>query len=369
MQEAAFAHRETAAFFAGLLPEGDVRVHLARHLGLSKDNIFALLKEIGGDCAGALSLWPPDARAETASLRVLTDQEAHDILSSLEKHPLLAGEDGIRISGAGAQNKLMVCWEENQLAIPRGTMPSTHILKPPIRDLQDTVHNEFFCMSLAKAIGLSVPNVSIYWLHDIPYYVVKRYDRGEDHNGQVMRYQQEDFCQALGLPPEMKYEKEGGPTIADCFTLLDDRMRRGLMPGRDKIELLKAVIFNYLIGNGDAHGKNFSILYDGEAERLAPFYDLLSTILYDNAHKAKMAMKIAGHYKFSDIALRHFEAMAKECSVTAGFMKKHVKALTQSILPKAQALKESLNKDPQTQSDFYDKILERIEKQCHSLSL
>jgi len=295
-------------------------------------------------------------------------QEAHDILSTLEKRPLLAGEDGVRMSGAGAQNKLMICWAEQQIAIPRGTMPSTHILKPPVRGFQDTVHNEFFCMSLAKAVGLSVPDVSIYWLSDIPYYVVQRYDRGVGSDGQVMRYQQEDFCQALGLPPEMKYEKENGPTLAHCFALLDDRMQRGLMPGRDKIELLKAVIFNFLIGNGDAHGKNFSILYDGDAERLAPFYDLLSTVLYDDMHKAKMAMKIAGKYKLNAITLRHFEAMAKDCTITAGFVKKTIKGLTSSILPKAYALQARLKEDPRTCSAFYDRILEVIEMQCHRLS-
>ena len=150
----------TSSFFSGLLPDEDVRCRLAKYLGLSKENIFSLLKEIGGECAGAISLYPEviDPDFETENYRVLDDAEGDDILSSLDKRPLLAGEEGVRISGAGAQNKLIIAFVNGKIAIPTGTAPSTHIIKPAILGIEESVQNEYFCMKLAQKVGLPVPD-------------------------------------------------------------------------------------------------------------------------------------------------------------------------------------------------------------------
>ncbi len=363
--EASFGHGTTFSFFTGLLPDEYVRKRLARYLGLSEKNIFALLKEIGGECAGAVSLYPEGhspGTQTTPTYRILEDSEAHDILAHLDKRPMLAGEEDIRISGAGAQNKLIISLLNGKIAIPTGNTPSTHIIKPAIRDIARSVHNEFFCMKLAKAAGLPVPEVYIHWLEKEPYYLIERYDRVSSKEGDIKRLHQEDFCQALHIPAEQKYESEGGPGLFQCFTFLDQRISSGSMAGRNKITLLEGVIFNFLIGNGDAHGKNFSLLYERETESLAPFYDMMSTVIYTGAFKAKMAMKLAGQSKFKDVVLRHFERLGDDIGFRRDFVRKKVNSLTQKVLAEAVPLRDELNKNLKTASPIYDEILETIIK-------
>ncbi len=172
--------------------------------------------------------------------------------------PLLAGEKGLRLSLAGAQSKVPVILVDGAVALPAPGQPTTHILKPPIARFTATPENEAFVMRLAAAIGLDVAPVEPRVVRDRPYLLVERYDRAVGADGQVRRIHQEDFCQALGVPPETKYASEGGPTFKDCFALLRRIAER---PAVDVLKLLDAVIFNAIAGNADAHGKNFSILY------------------------------------------------------------------------------------------------------------
>lgn len=365
LQKESFDHQITSAFFSGLLPDEYVRKRLARYLRISEKNTFSLLQEIGGECAGAVSIHKegsaPD-KNEKPKYRVLDDQEANDILSALDKRPMLAGEEDIRISGAGAQDKLVISFVDGKIAIPKRNTPSTHIIKPAIKDLEAPVQNEFFCMKLAKAIGLPVPIVSIHWLENHPYYLVERYDRLIGKDGIVTRLHQEDFCQAMHIPPEMKYESEGGPTLEKCFALLDGRIKSGAMAGKNKITLLQGVIFNFLIGNGDAHGKNFSLLYDGESESLAPFYDLMCTVVYSDAYKAKMAMKISGKYKFQEVVARHFEELGELVGLKTDFVRKQMHTISNDVAKAANGLLVELNKNPKTASNIYEKIVEVIAK-------
>ena len=367
LQDRPFEHAITAAFFSGLLPDDYVRTQLARYLHLSDKNIFALLKAIGGECAGAVSVYPegvmPDLQ-EQFTYRALDVSEANHILNDLDKRPMMAGEDDVRISGAGAQNKLMVAFVDGKIAIPLRNTPSTHIIKPPIKGLEDPVQNEFFCMTLAKRVGLPVPEVHLYWIEKKPYYLVDRYDRILDKSGRMVRLHQEDFCQARHIPPEIKYESEGGPTLQQCFSLLDEKIQSGTMPGRNKIILLKGVLFNFLIGNGDAHGKNFSLLYQDGAESLAPFYDLMSTAVYFNVHKSKMAMKISGKYKFNEVMIRHLERLAVTNGFRIDFFRKQLQDLAKDIHDASEKLCIELNEKPETKSAIYEKINLFITGQC-----
>lgn len=280
---------------------------------------------------------------------------------------MLAGEADIRISGAGAQDKLIISFIDGKVAIPKQNTPSTHIIKPAIKDLEEPVQNEFFCMKLAKAIGLPVPDVSIYRLENDPFYLVERYDRRKDKYVVVTRLHQEDFCQAMHITPEMKYESEGGPTLEKCFALLDERIKSGAMAGKNKITLFQGIIFNYLIGNGDVHGKNFSLLYGGESESLSPFYDLICTVVYDDAYKAKMAMKIGSKYKFSEVAVCHFEALGESIGFKPDFIRKQIHAISNDIAKAAALLHIEYNKDPKTASGIYEKIVKAITKHHNRL--
>lgn len=362
LQHEVLEHDVVYPYFSGLLPDEDVRKRLARYLGVSDKNTFGLLKEIGGECAGAVSVYPegvsPASKA-THDYRVLEEDEAADILTSLDKKPLMAGEDDIRISGAGAQDKLVIAFVDGKIAIPKGNTPSTHIIKPAIKDINDSVFNEYFCMRLAAEIGLPVPEVSILWIKGTPYYVIKRYDRVLV-DGEITRLHQEDFCQAMHIAPEIKYEDEGGPSLLDCFNLIDGRIKEGAMPGKAKLTLLQGVLFNYLIGNGDAHGKNFSLLYDGESEDLAPFYDLLCTVVYNNHFKAKMAMKINKKYRFRDVTLSSLEKFAESIGIKNSLLHRQMLTLSNDVANDATQLFSELNKNPETKSDIYESILGSI---------
>ncbi|MCP4577982.1 MAG: type II toxin-antitoxin system HipA family toxin, partial [Deltaproteobacteria bacterium] len=277
IRESAYENDAARPYFSNLLPESGVRRMITRRLGISEQNDFALLREIGGECAGAVSVFPSGTvPSEAPGYRRISKNELHRIMADIPKRPFLAGKKGIRLSLAGAQNKLPIYMEGSDVHIPTGSAPTTHILKPPMPGFAGTVENEAFCMRLAAHMDLSVPETSILDDHD-RLYLVKRYDRIRDQEGKVLRFHQEDFCQALGFLSEQKYESEGGPTLAGCFDLLK---KASIRPAADQKSLIRWVAFNIFIGNADAHAKNLSILYTPRGPVLAPFYDLISTRVY-----------------------------------------------------------------------------------------
>lgn len=222
LQSTAFIGSQVKAFFSGLLPEESVRQRLADALSVSDKNSFALLEIIGGDCAGALALYPHGDKPPDSSDEVepLDNRQLAEIFELIKRRPMLAGEDGYRLSLAGAQDKLAVGYDNGQVLLIKGGAPTTHILKPMIERIKDSAHNEFFVMQLAQLVGLDVAESSLHFVGDTPYYLVKRYDREIDKNGVVRRLHQEDFCQALGIAPEIKYEREGGPVLPTAKILL-----------------------------------------------------------------------------------------------------------------------------------------------------
>jgi serine/threonine-protein kinase HipA len=314
-------------FFANLLPEGEIRRLIARQFHLSEQNDYTLLEKIGGECAGAVSILPDAASpSEISGYREVGDEMLHSLLLELPKRPLLAGDQGIRLSLAGAQNKLPVYMEGEKIYIPTGNSASTHILKPPIPGLEQTVENEAFCMTLAAKIGLPTAPVAVRSKPDL-FLVVTRYDRQREKDGTVVRLHQEDFCQATGILPEAKYESEGGPSLAQCFALLKEH---SVQPAGDQKSLLGWVIFNVLIGNADAHAKNLSILFTNKGPRLAPFYDLLSTNVYPDL-TGKLAMKIGGENRISWLQARHWERLADEISLKRRYVLGMVRDMTAGI--------------------------------------
>ncbi|MBI2354981.1 MAG: type II toxin-antitoxin system HipA family toxin [Deltaproteobacteria bacterium] len=305
---------ESHPFFANLLPEEKIRAVIARNLGVSLNNDFGLLERIGGDCAGAVSLHPETAgpEREPPSYRHLSLSELNTIIRELQQRPLLAGEKGIRLSLAGAQKKLPVFYDGQNFHLGYGNAPSNYIIKPAIENLDATVENEAYCMALAREVGLDVPQSFIHQHEETRVFVVKRFDRAAGADG-IKRLHQEDFCQALHVPPEYKYESEGGPSLAACFDLVRNASIRS---GKDVLSLLNWVIFNYLIGNSDAHAKNISLLLLPEGPMLAPFYDLLSTRIYAHYGLAEgLAMKIGGESDPGAIQKRHWERFAGEVGV------------------------------------------------------
>ncbi|WP_029916980.1 type II toxin-antitoxin system HipA family toxin [Pelobacter seleniigenes] len=337
LQAEAFDNAPSRAFFENLLPEGSIRIQLARRLGISAENVFALLTELGGDCAGAVRLLPEGEHLETAGhYRPICVDELAAELDNLPNHPFLADEDGVRLSLAGAQNKLPVYFDGINFFIPAGDAPSSHILKTPIDHLENSVLNEAFFMNLAARAGLRVPSATVVEIGGRQFYLVERYDRKMAKDG-ILRLHQEDFCQALGVESAFKYEKEGGPGFADCFKLLRGWSDEPLV---DVGDLLRWALFNFLIGNADAHGKNISFLYADGVVRLAPFYDLLSTAVYEPQVNNKFAMRMGGQKDPRYLAADNMEKFSAEIGVGLRVVKRELKALAKKVEDAALELAE-----------------------------
>ena len=337
-----FSRREARPFFEGLLPEEEQREAIAAALGISKGNEFRLLESLGGEVAGALTLWPTgealpntqDAKANTP----LSEAELIALLDRLPKRPFLAGERGLRLSLAGAQSKLPVVLVDDQIALPAPGQPTTHILKPPIARFESTTENEAFAMRLASKLGLDVAAVEIRAVAGHTYLLVERYDRTIDSDGQVRRLHQEDFCQALGVFTERKYASEGGPTFKTSFDLVRRACTR---PAAELLKLLDAAIVQVLIGNADAHGKNYSLLHRDNGIVLAPLYDLLCTVVYPDLSPT-FAMKIVRRGTLADLKSGDWDSFAKEAGLAPPFVRRRVVELAEAALECRTEIMEEL---------------------------
>ncbi len=331
-----FTRRACRPFFAGVLPEEAKREIIARNLGISARNDFALLEQIGGECAGAVTFLPKGTPLPylEESYRQLSEAELASILRFLPKRPLMAGETGIRLSLAGVQDKIAVRIEGEKICLPLNGSPSTHILKPQIERFEGLVFNEELCMRLSAAVGIPTAGIKTGAAEGMHYLLVERYDRAHvtspgDSQPKLHREHQEDFCQALGIVSEHKYQSEGGPSLKQCFELVRNTSS---VPLVDLQSLLDAVFFNLLIGNNDAHGKNFSLLYRaGGQTRLAPLYDLVSTAAYPEL-STKMAMKIGGENEPGKVGQKQIERLANEAALSAPMVRNRLAELADAVI-------------------------------------
>ncbi len=311
LREEPYGDRVVRPFFSGLLPDEGARQRLAGALGISAGNTFGLLEIIGGECAGALSLYPPGHEPPPSNdddVEPLDARQLREIFGKLRERPLLGGEDGVRLSLAGAQDKLAVIVEADGIGLAKGGRPTTHILKPVIPSLEGAVENELFCMRLAARIGFPVPRTEMRHADTIPYLLVERYDRKRGKGGAIGRLHQEDFCQALSVPPELKYEEEGGPGTKRSLELIDAACSR---PAADRLRFIRMLTFHYLVGNADAHAKNYALLYRDRIPELAPLYDVVCTASYPRLAK-KLAMAIGGRSVPDTIQLKHWLTLVPE---------------------------------------------------------
>lgn len=322
MQEEVFPHDKVKSFFSNLLPESAVRKLISKQLGISDKNDFMLLKRIGGECAGAISILPESEVPESPDQYIyhpLSDKQLVDLIMNIPNRPLLASQEGIRISLAGAQEKLALLYKDHQFSIPANGAPSNVILKPAMAHFQTSIENECFCMMLAGAVDLTVPPVSIVREESQKVLLINRYDRILE-DGVLFRIHQEDFCQAMGLSHELKYQADGGPGLKACFSLV---RAYSANPIKDLQQLMQWVFFNFLIGNMDAHAKNLSLMYQRKQIRLAPFYDMMCTNIYEDLSQ-KLAMKIGGENRPEWIMERHWERFAEEININNAVLRKRL---------------------------------------------
>lgn len=332
----AFDDRVCKAVFGGLLPEEGQRTAIARALGVSPDNPFRLLQALGGDVAGALSFQPageePLSDETDGDPEPLDEGELAALIERLPAAPMLAGEGGARLSLAGAQSKLpVVLTNDGRIAVPRPGEPSTHLIKPQPERFAGLAANEAFCLALARAVGLDAARAEWREVQGRPLLLVERYDR-VSVGGRTQRLHQEDFAQALAVPSNRKYAAEGGPTFLDSFALL---RRAATRPAREVLKLADAAIFNLIVGNADAHAKNYSLLrlQTGEVV-LAPLYDLVATHMWKEL-SPRLAMRFGRAATIEELGKDDLERFAEDTGLPTPFVKRRLfqvaEALSQEI--------------------------------------
>lgn len=337
LQSEPFEGQRVNVFFGGLLPEADSRDQIARNLGISANNDFAMLERIGGECAGAIALMTEEMKERVPSdggVRWLSEGDVIEIMDRLPHRPLLAGEPGLRLSLAGAQVKLPVVIDSTsggatRLALPLGDTPSTHIIKPEPLRFPGLAENEAWCMALARRIGLDAAEAWAERVGNVPCLISKRYDRVQEASGEIVRrLHQEDFCQALGYPSSRKYQQEGGPSLRECFQMIRDW---STTPVLDIRQMLDAVIFAAVTGNADAHGKNQSFLYAQDTRRMAPLYDQVCTLAWPEL-STTLSMKIGSAATLAEVSPEHFKQLCGMAKLGWPMARERIKTVCRQIL-------------------------------------
>jgi serine/threonine-protein kinase HipA len=310
------------AYLWNLLPDNDaILAAWARRYRVSANNPLALLAHVGEECPGALQLLSPRRAEELTSasrpadvVEWLGDDEVGRRLRRVLAEPSAWREPGDpgQFSLAGAQPKIALLFDGVRWGIPSGRIPTTHILKPPaLKELDGFAENEHVCLRLARALGLPAARSEVLRFGDQIAIVVERYDRVR-LGDELIRLHQEDFCQALGIPPQTKYESQGGPSAAQMIRVVQER---SVDVDADVATLVAALAFNWVIGGTDAHAKNYShIMQPGGRIHLAPLYDLVSLLPYPEGRgpRVALAMKIGGEYRMRAVGRRNWERLAAE---------------------------------------------------------
>jgi serine/threonine-protein kinase HipA len=312
---------------ANLLPENEQLRTLGQLLGMARGDAIGLLSAIGGDTAGALSIGQPGRTSSVQWRPLSTPAEIEAVLDDLPNKPFLVGEEGVSMSLAGAQSKLAVAVDEHgRICIPMNGSPSTHILKPDSPRLPGGVQNEAFCLTLARRLKIPTPDITTGKAGKRTYLLTKRYDR-TDVGGRWRRLHQEDFCQALGVPPSAKYEANRtgtpGPTLKR-------------LPAMEILRLLDVVILNVLCANTDAHAKNYAIMIRGNGASLAPAYDIMCGEVWGGVTR-NLAQKIAGKSCGDELKAADWQRFARECGLNPKQVVERVAELARAAIAEVEA--------------------------------
>ena len=354
-----------SSYFENLLPENDnIRRRLSARFRTRNTEAFELLTAIGRDCVGAVQLLPPEMTPEGYD-RVdgvpVNDAEVERLLRSVTAEPLPGmNEDSeeFRISIAGAQEKTALLCKQGKWFRPRGATPTTHILKLPLGlvggglqlDMSESIENEWLCAQILRELGFAVAKTEMAVFGAQKVLVVERFDRQWMDERWIARLPQEDFCQALAVPPDRKYESDGGPGIEDALKLLSG----SASPNADREQFLLVQLAFWLLAATDGHAKNFSVFLNaGDSYRLTPRYDVLSAwpVIGQGANslspqKARLAMGLRArnmHYRLREIRARHYRELAEKSGVPAVWDK--MQELINNVPPSLAAVEKRLAPD------------------------
>jgi len=361
LREDAYKGAVVSAVFENLLPDSDMlKRQVAERVGAAGTDVYSLLAAIGRDCVGALQFIGGDEayEADTTSIQgeSITDTAIATLLDGLSQAPLgLSRDEAFRISVAGAQEKTALLRHKGRWWKPAGTTPTTHIFKKQIGrlpnglDLSESVENEFYCLKLAEAFGFPVAKVEMHTFGDTKALVIERFDRRWTKDKRLLRLPQEDCCQALSVPPSRKYQSEGGPGLVQILNLL----KGSDQPAADRIMVLKAQMFFWLIGATDGHAKNFSIfLSPGGSYHLTPLYDVLTAQPnFDRGQIDRRQMRLSmsvgtnRHYRINEINGRHFVQTGKMAGLAESVVRAAIEEIVEMAPRALQKIEGTLPRD------------------------
>lgn len=349
-----------------LLPEAMQLRTVGIMLGAAPEDAIAILSQIGRDTAGALSIGQHGVVGPGELRPIAGDRDLERIIDELPRKPFLAGEDGVSMSLAGVQTKIGIAFDgQGRPAIPLNGAPSTHILKPDSASLFGGVQNEALCLTLARRVGLKTPRVTTGKAGARSYFLIERYDRLRQGDS-WRRVHQEDFCQALGLPPSAKYESNQtgikGPSVADMFAVA-----RRHMAAPEILRLVDHVAFNVIACNTDAHAKNYSLMITARGITLAPIYDVMCAAAWDGVTR-NLAQKIGGKSRGEHLKRRHWEAFARDCGLNAPRLVQRIGQLCGLVLKEVRAAGAEVEAMPAGGHVLLAKFVESIEARARTIA-
>jgi len=338
-----YGHRETLVFFDNLLLESDTRDELARARQDDRSDVAGLLGRVGGECAGAVSVWTPGAeRPTTATYRALSEQELSALFDERHGERLTAAMLESRQVMSGVQRKLVLRRWNDTWQLPLNGAAGTHIIKRASGRYDGLVANELACLAFYRAIGLAVPAAHAIASEDdsteSTLIAIERYDRIEatatDATATearslplITRVHQEDMCQVTGRLPRRKYQRDGGPGVRDLAAAI---RRYSARPASDLQALLTAVVANVCLGNGDAHGKNYALLHTASGARLAPFYDVVSTEVYPSL-SPDLSMRFGHSYQPHTLTTADVQRLATDLGVAPAKVRSTIEQVTTTL--------------------------------------
>lgn len=358
LRETPFRGEPVIAVFDNLLPDSDaLRRRVAEKVGARGTDAHSMLAAIGHDCVGALQFIVGDDEAIDATGTIngetVGDEAIDELLRGLAQAPLgLTRDDDFRISLAGAQEKTALLYLDDRWIKPHGTTPTTHIFKTQIGtlphgiDLSNSIENEYYCLKFLEAFGLPVNKAEIKTFGKTKTLIIERFDRRWTSDGRLLRLPQEDCCQALSVPPTLKYQSDGGPGMVAILDLL----KGSDSPAEDQSVFIKAQILFWLLGATDGHAKNFSVfLGSGGTYQLTPFYDVLSAQPSLDSHQIrrkqmKLAMSVGDsrHCRIDQIHARHFIQTGADAGLPRSLVPDAIEAIAARANEAIKSIEKSL---------------------------
>ncbi len=354
-QDDAFDMEKTRNFFDGLLPEGYTRRCVAEEIHVDTQDYLSILANLGKECLGAIQILSENEAPTRQGYRRLDEKQLRYFAKEgASQSAALVTKSHLSLTGASGKAGLYYDQKNDAWYLPIGSSPSTHIVKQSHVRLSKIVANEQLCLLTAKKLGIEIPESFIVPFDNMEdeniLFATKRYDRTfggycESVKDLIVphRLHQEDFSQALGISAMFKYEKDQDGYFVKIFDLL---RKHSSNPLEDQIKLWDICIFNYFVGNTDNHIKNISLLYgdDLKSIRLAPAYDIISTICYESSTE-EMAISIDGIYNIKQITRQNFENEANKANLGVRFVMKRFDQMKKNFEKALRQSAEELKKE------------------------